>query len=103
MSRRGQAPKRSVLPDPVFQSPMVTKFISNMMWGGKKATAEQIFYGAMNLIKERINDDPLKVFKKAIDNVRRPWRSSPAESAAPTTRFRSRSGLRAGLHCRCAG
>ena len=70
MSRRGQAPKRKVLPDPVFQSPMVTKFISNMMWAGKKSTAEQIFYGAMNLIKERINDDPLKVFKKAIDNVR---------------------------------
>ena len=70
MSRRGQAPKREILPDPVFQSPMVTKFINNMMWDGEKSTAEQIFYGAMDLIKERINDDPLKVFRKAIDNVR---------------------------------
>ncbi len=70
MSRRGQAPKREILPDPVFQSPMVTKFINNMMWKGEKSTAEQIFYGAMDLIKERINDDPLKVFRKAIDNVR---------------------------------
>ena len=70
MSRRGQAPKREILPDPIFQSPMVTKFINNMMWDGEKSTAEQIFYGAMDLIKERINDDPLKVFRKAIDNVR---------------------------------
>jgi len=70
MSRRGQAPKREILPDPVFQSPMVTKFINNMMWDGEKSTAEQIFYGAMDLIKERINDDPLKAFRKAIDNVR---------------------------------
>ena len=70
MSRRGNTPKREVLKDPVFQSPIVSKFISNMMWDGKKSTAENIFYSAMDLIKERTNEDPLKIFRKAIDNVR---------------------------------
>ena len=70
MSRRGQIPKRKVLPDPVYQSPLVTKFINCMMWQGKKAVAEQIFYGAMTTIQERTKEDPLKVFRKAMDNVK---------------------------------
>jgi len=70
MPRRAQIPKRDPLPDPVFQSPLVTRFINNMMMGGKKSTAQLIFYKAMDLVKERANDDPLKVFRKAVDNVK---------------------------------
>ncbi len=70
MPRRGHVPKRKVLPDPVYQSPLVTKFINCMMLDGKRSTTERIFYGAMDTIKERTNEDPLKVFRKAVDNVK---------------------------------
>ena len=70
MSRRGQAPKREILPDPLYQSPLVTKYINSLMWDGKRAVAVSTFYGAMDMIKERTSDDPLKVFRKAIDNVK---------------------------------
>ena len=70
MPRRGNIPKRELLPDPVYQSPLVTKFINCMMLQGKKAVAENIFYTSMDAIKERVNDDPLKIFRKAVDNVK---------------------------------
>ncbi|MBZ0114648.1 MAG: 30S ribosomal protein S7 [Thermoanaerobaculia bacterium] len=70
MSRRVQVPKREVLPDPVFNSQMVTKFINNVMVDGKKAVAERIFYDAMETIRERTGEDPMKVFKKAIESVK---------------------------------
>ena len=70
MPRRGNVPKREVLPDPVYQSPLVTRFISCLMTAGKKSTAESIFYGAMHLVQERAKDDPVKVFRKAVDNVK---------------------------------
>jgi len=70
MPRRGLVPKREVLPDPVYQSPLVTKFISCMMVCGKKSIAERTFYGAMESIRERMNDDPLRVFRRAVDNVK---------------------------------
>ena len=70
MPRRGNIPKREVLPDPVYQSPLVAKFISCMMLSGKKSTAERIFYGAMKMIEERTKEEPLKVFRKAVDNVK---------------------------------
>jgi len=70
MPRRGHVPKRKVLPDPVYQSPLVTKFINCMMLDGKRSTTERIFYGAMETIKERTNEDPLKVFRNAVDNVK---------------------------------
>ena len=54
----------------MFNSTMVTKFINSLMWDGKKAVAENIFYGAMDQVQEKINDDALKVFKKAMDNVK---------------------------------
>src|ERR671934_873239 len=69
MPRRRVIAKREVLPDPVYNSPLIAKFINAMMWDGKKSVAEQILYGALDLIKERTQDDPLKVFKKAIENV----------------------------------
>ncbi len=70
MPRRREVPKRELLPDPVHQSPLVTKFINCMMLDGKKATTETTFYGAMNAIRERTGEDPLKVFRKAVDNVK---------------------------------
>jgi small subunit ribosomal protein S7 len=70
MSRRGQAPKREVLPDPIYQSPMVTRFINSMMWNGKRSVAVRTFYGAMDMIQNRSQDDALKLFRKAIDNVK---------------------------------
>ncbi|HYP27845.1 MAG TPA: 30S ribosomal protein S7 [Blastocatellia bacterium] len=70
MPRRRVAAKREVLPDPLYNSTMVTKFINSLMWDGKKAVAENIFYGAMEQVQEKVNDDALKVFKKAMDNVK---------------------------------
>ena len=70
MSRRGQVPKREVLPDPLYNSQMVTKFVNNVMRQGKKSVAEQIFYQAMDIIRERTQEDPVKVFKKAVENVK---------------------------------
>jgi small subunit ribosomal protein S7 len=69
MARRRVAEKREVLPDPIFNSQLVTKFINGMMWDGKKSVAEKIFYGAMDKIAEKTGEEPLKVFKRAIDNV----------------------------------
>jgi small subunit ribosomal protein S7 len=70
MPRRREVPKREILPDPVYNSQLVTKFISSLMLDGKKSTAEGIFYGAMKKIEDRAKDDPLKVFKKAVDSVK---------------------------------
>ena len=70
MPRRATIDKRQVLPDPVYNSRLVTKFINNVTIQGKKTTAERIFYGALNLIEERTGDDPVKVFKRAVDNAK---------------------------------
>ncbi len=70
MPRRRVAERREVLPDPIYNSPLVTKFINGVMWEGKKSVAESIFYGAMRQIGEKTGEEPLKVFKSAIDNVK---------------------------------
>ena len=69
MPRRRVIAKREILPDPVYNSPLVAKFISAMMWDGKKSTAEGIIYSALEKVKERTQEEPLKVFKRAIENV----------------------------------
>ena len=69
MARRRVAERREILPDPIYNSTMVTKFINGMMWEGKKSVAEQIFYGAMEKIGEKTGEEPLKIFKKAVDSV----------------------------------
>jgi small subunit ribosomal protein S7 len=58
------------MPDPVYNSPLVTKFINGLMEGGKKSTAEKIFYNSLLQLGDKAGDDPLKAFKRAIDNVR---------------------------------
>jgi small subunit ribosomal protein S7 len=70
MPRRRVAERRAVLPDPVYNSPLVTKFINGIMWGGKRSLAERTFYDALIQVGEKAGDEPLKVFKKAIENVR---------------------------------
>jgi len=70
MPRRREVVKRDVLPDPKYSSKLVTKFINNLMKQGRKSTSESIFYGSMDLIAERTNEDPLSVFQQAIDNVK---------------------------------
>ena len=69
MPRKGPVPKREVLPDPIYSSTVVTKLINNIMLDGKKGVAQSICYGAFDLIKDRINQDPLEVFSKALENV----------------------------------
>jgi small subunit ribosomal protein S7 len=70
MPRRGTVPKREVMPDPLYNSTLVTKFINSMMYGGKRSVSQKITYGAMNVVQGKTQEDPLKVFKKAIDNVK---------------------------------
>lgn len=70
MPRRREVPKRQILPDPLYNSQLITKFVNVVMVDGKKSVAEQLLYKALNVIRERTEDDPLKVFKKAVDNVK---------------------------------
>jgi small subunit ribosomal protein S7 len=70
MPRRREIPKRETLPDPAFGSTLVSKFINCMMVKGKKSVAEGAFYGSLGLVKDRTKEDPIKVFKKALDNVK---------------------------------
>ena len=71
MSRRKRTFKREILPDPVFKDIIITKFINKMMLDGKKAVAQKMFYGALEELKEKIpNEDPMTVFKKALENCK---------------------------------
>jgi small subunit ribosomal protein S7 len=70
MPRRREVPKREVPADPLYSSPLVTKFINTVMKEGKRSKAESILYRSFDIIKEKTGDDPLKVFKKAVDNVK---------------------------------
>jgi small subunit ribosomal protein S7 len=70
MSRRRRPESREILPDPLYGSTLAEKFVNSMMWDGKKAVSQKIFYEAMDTIKERSGDDPLKLFKKAVENCR---------------------------------
>ncbi len=70
MPRRREVPKREIIPDPLYQSTLVTKFINCIMRDGKKSVAQSIFYGALEIIKEKTKDDPLKIFKKAVENIK---------------------------------
>ncbi|MBM3773557.1 MAG: 30S ribosomal protein S7 [Acidobacteria bacterium] len=70
MPRRRRPEPRETLADPVYNSTLVEKFVCSMMWEGKKAVAQRIFYGAMDQVRERSGDDPLKLFKKAVENAK---------------------------------
>ena len=69
MPRKGPVPKRDVLPDPVYHSKLVTRFINKVMLDGKKGVAETIVYDAFDIIRSKMNKDPLEVFEQALNNV----------------------------------
>ena len=69
MPRRGSIAKRDVLPDPLYNSKLVTKLINNIMLDGKKGVAQKIVYDAFDIIKEKSGDEPLTVFEKAMENI----------------------------------
>jgi small subunit ribosomal protein S7 len=69
MSRRHSAEKREVIPDPKYGDLVVTKFMNSVMYDGKKSTAERIVYGAFDIIEGRSRQNPLEVFKQALENV----------------------------------
>ena len=69
MPRRGQIANRDVLPDPLYNSKLVTRLINSVMLDGKKGVAQKIVYGAFDIIKEKTGEDPLEVFEKAMENV----------------------------------
>ena len=70
MPRKGFVTRRMVPQDAVYGSDLVQKFINSMMWDGKRSTAQRMFYQAMDQIAQKTNDDPLKIFKKAVENCR---------------------------------
>ena len=70
MPRRREIPKREILPDPLYNSTLVSKFINTVMSDGKRSVAERIMYESFYIIKDRTGDDPLKIFKKAVENVK---------------------------------
>ncbi len=70
MSRKGEAPKRDILPDPKYKSKLVSKFINCMMKDGKRSVSESIMYKAFDIIEAKANESPLKVFESAMDNVK---------------------------------
>jgi small subunit ribosomal protein S7 len=70
MARRRSAQKREILPDPKYHDKLVTKFINNMMLDGKKSLSERIFYSSMDLMQSKESEDPLALFKKAVENTK---------------------------------
>ena len=69
MPRRGQISKRDVLPDPLYNSKLVTKLINNVMYDGKKGVAQKIVYDAFRIIEEKSGQNPLEAFKEALENI----------------------------------
>ena len=69
MPRRGNIAKRDVLPDPLYNSKLVTRLINNIMYDGKKGVAQKIVYGAFDIIREKTGKEPLEVFEQAMENV----------------------------------
>ncbi len=69
MPRRGNVPKREILPDPIYGSVLVTKLVNSIMLDGKKGVAQKIVYGAFDIVKEKIGKEPLEVFTTAMDNI----------------------------------
>ncbi len=69
MPRRGNVPKREILPDPMYNSVLVTKLVNSIMLDGKKGVAQKIVYGAFDIVKEKTDKEPLEVFNTAMDNI----------------------------------
>ncbi len=70
MPRKGPIPKREILPDPLYNSRLVARFINRLMYDGKKGAAEKIMYNALEVLAEKTGDEPIKAFEKAMENVK---------------------------------
>ena len=70
MPRKGPVPKREVLPDPIYSSRLITKFVNRLMFDGKKGAAEKIFYSSLEHLAEKTGEEPMRAFEKALDNVK---------------------------------
>ena len=70
MPRKGSVPKRKVIPDPKFHDVLVARFMNGLMRKGKKSTAEKILYNALDIIDQKVKDDGIQVFKKALENIK---------------------------------
>lgn len=91
MPRKGPAPKRPLINDPVYGSPLVTQLVNKILLDGKKSTAERIVYQALEQAREKTGTDPVVTLKRALDNVKPALEFAAAVSVAPPTRCRSRS------------
>jgi len=69
MSRKSQAPKRDILPDPIYNSKTVSKLVNNIMLDGKKGTAQSIIYSAFDIVAKETNESAIDVFNRALDNI----------------------------------
>ena len=69
MPRRGNVPKREVLPDPIYNSKLVSKLVNSIMYDGKKGVAQKIVYDAFDIVKEKTGKDPLEVYEQAMENI----------------------------------
>lgn len=69
MPRRGNVPKREILPDPIYNSVLVTKLVNSIMLDGKKGVAQKVVYGAFDIVKEKTEKDALEVFAQAMENI----------------------------------
>ena len=90
MPRRGNVAKRDVLPDPMYNSKLVTRLINNIMYDGKKGVAQKIVYEAFEIVEEKTGKNALEVFEQAMENVMPSLRLRHAVLAVRTIRFRSR-------------
>ena len=70
MPRKGSVPKREVLPDPLYNSRLVTKFVNRLMYCGKRGAAEKIFYSSLETLAEKTGEDPMRAFEKVLENVK---------------------------------
>lgn len=70
MSRKAHISKRKILPDPKFHDKLIAKFVNKIMQHGKKSLAERVVYGSFDLIQQKLSDDPMKIFKQALENIK---------------------------------
>jgi len=70
MPRKAHIVRREIVADPIYDSTLVSKFVNCMMWGGKRSTAQRILYKSLEIVQQKTSDDPIKLFKKAVENVK---------------------------------
>ena len=103
MPRKGPAPKRPLVDDPVYGSKIVTQLVNRVLLDGKKTVSERIVYGALEMVRERTEQEPVSVLKRALENIRPALEVRSRASAVRPTRSPSRFAPRAPRRWPCAG